>query len=227
MNKSDVWIVIAAYNEEKQIGHVIDGLKDAGYQNIVVTDDGSRDKTWEVAQKHGAHALRHVINRGQGAALKTGIDYALLQGAKYIVTFDADGQHRVEDLPAMLKPVVEGDADITIGSRFLDKKSDVPFARKVLLKGSVFVIWLFYGVKMTDAHNGFRAFTAEAARKMDLRTDRMEHASEFIDEIRKRRLRYREVPVIIKYTDYSKARGQSSWNALRILYKMILHKFLR
>jgi len=164
MNKGDVWIVIAGYNEEKAIGHVIDNLKAAGYYNSVVTDDGSRDRTQEVAQKHGAHALRHVINRGQGAALKTGIDYALLNHAKYIVTFDADGQHRVEDLQAMLKPVVDGDADITIGSRFLDKKSDIPLVRKILLKGSVLIIWLFYGVKMTDAHNGFRAFTAEAAR---------------------------------------------------------------
>ncbi len=227
MNKSEVWIVIAGYNEENAIGLVIDGLKHAGYHNVVVTDDGSKDKTQEVAQKHGAHALRHVINRGQGAALKTGIDYALQNNAKYIVTFDADGQHRTEDLEAMLKPVVSGQADITIGSRFLEKKSNVPFTRKVLLKGSVLIIWLFYGVKMTDAHNGFRAFSADAGKKMDLRADRMEHASEFIDEIRKKQLRFQEVPVIIQYTDYSKARGQSSWNAIRILSKMILHKFMR
>ncbi|MBI4146967.1 glycosyltransferase family 2 protein [Candidatus Woesearchaeota archaeon] len=221
------WIVIAAYNEEHAIGKVVDGLKEAGYQNVVVVDDGSRDKTFQMAEQHGAQALRHIINRGQGASLKTGIDFALQQGAEFIVTFDADGQHRVEDLPAMLKPVVDGKADIALGSRFLKGKAGVPFVRKLFLKGGIFFIWLLYGVKMTDAHNGFRAMSRHAAQTIELRADRMEHASEFIDEIRKKQLRYKEVPVVIKYTEYSKKHGQSSWNAFRILYKMLLHKFMR
>ena len=222
-----MWIVIAAYNEEHSIANVIRSLKSAGYGNIVVTDDGSRDKTFGVASKLTPHALRHVINRGQGAALKTGIDYSIGNGAKVIVTFDADGQHRVEDLPAMIGPVASGKVDITLGSRFLKEKSDIPLIRKLFLKGGVLMIWLLYGVKLTDAHNGFRAMSCKAAKAIEIKADRMEHASEIIDEIKKKRLRYREVPVVINYTEYSKARGQSSWNAFRILYKMILHKFVR
>lgn len=226
MNKG-VWIVIAAFNEGKSIANVVKSLRDADYHNVVVVDDGSKDETFEVASKAGAHALRHVINRGQGAALKTGIDYAIREGAEAIVTFDADGQHRVEDLPAMIGPVLKGEVDVTLGSRFIGKKSDIPFVRKIFLKGGVLMIWLLYGVKLTDAHNGFRCLSRKAAQSIDIKADRMEHASEIIDEIKKKRLSYREIPVVILYTDYSKARGQSSWNAFRILYKMILHKFLR
>src|SRR3989344_8169653 len=137
MDKSGVWIVIAAYNEEHSIANVIRSLKSAGFENVVVTDDGSRDKTFGVASKLTPQALRRVINRGQGAALKTGIDYSIGNGAKVIVTFDADGQHRVEDLPAMIGPVASGKVDITLGSRFLKEKSDIPLIRKLFLKGGV------------------------------------------------------------------------------------------
>lgn len=227
MDKQSVWLVIAAYREEKSIANVVTELKKAGYHNVVVVDDGSKDKTYEVASAHTPHVLQHAINRGQGAAIKTGIDYAVLKGADIIVTFDADGQHRVEDLPAMIKPVENDEVDITLGSRFLGSAVNLPVLRRIFLKGGAFVIWATYGIKLTDSHNGFRAMSRKAAEVIDLKSDRMEHASEFIDEIKKKNLRYKEIPVVIKYTNYSLARGQSNWNAFRILYKMLLHKLLR
>ena len=221
-----IFFVIPAYNEGKKIGEVIRGLLKAGYNNIVVIDDCSRDNTYEVCSKLPVHLLRHVINRGQGAALQTGIDYALRQGAEYIVTFDSDGQHRVEDLPAMLKPVTSGEVEATLGSRFL-KKAKLPLRRKLMLKTAIVVQWLFYGVKLSDAHNGYRVFSRRAAQKIRISQDRMEHASEIVEEIVHKRIKYREVPVTIRYTGYSQAKGAASFlGALKILYRMIIKKLL-
>jgi len=221
-----VWIVIAAFNEQSSVGNVVKSLRKINYDYIVVVDDGSKDDTAAVAKAAGARIVQHCINRGQGAALQTGIDYAVNRDAEFIVTFDADGQHRVEDIPKMLKPVQEG-YDISLGSRFLEDGSNVPFIRQVFLKGGAFLMWLFYGVKLTDSHNGFRVFSRKAASKVRIECDRMEHASEIIDKIGKAGLKFKEVPVMIKYTEYSKAHGQSTWNAFRILYKMIVNKFFR
>lgn len=219
-----VWIVIAAYNEAHSIGHVVKELVKAGYKNVVVVDDGSTDDTYRVARQHTKHVLQHVINRGQGAALKTGIDYALQNNADIIVTFDADGQHRVEDIPRMIEPVKSGEVDVALGSRFLSKGTETPFFRKLVLKGGIIVVWLFYGIKLTDVHNGFRTFSRHAAEQIEITMDRMEHASEILSEIKRKNLSYVEVPVIIKYTEYSKQHGQSSLNALKIFYKMLLHR---
>ncbi len=219
-----IFFVIPAYNEGKSIAKVVRGLQKAGYHEIAVIDDGSADDTYSQAESCGAYALRHIINRGQGASLKTGIDFALKKKADVIVTFDSDGQHRVEDLPAMLKPVLDGEVDVTLGSRFLIK-SKMPLGRRILLKGSVIVQWLFYGVMLSDAHNGFRVLNKRAARLIKIDSDRMEHASEIVEEIAKRELRYREVPVVIRYTDYSLAKGHGSFSqALKVLFKMLFRK---
>jgi glycosyltransferase involved in cell wall biosynthesis len=222
-----LFIVIAAYNEEKSISKVISSLKDAGHNNIVVVDDGSKDNTYSILKKSGVHALKHIVNRGQGASLKTGIDYALKEGADIIVTFDADGQHRVEDIPAMIKPIMDKKCDATIGSRFL-KKTKMPLMRRMTLKIGVLIMWLFYGVKMTDAHNGFRAFSRDAAKKIEITSDRMEHASQIIEEIYKKKIKYKEVPVIINYTDYSMNKGQGGVRqAVKVFGRMFLRKLLK
>lgn len=224
----NIWFVMAALNEEKNISSVIKSLHKAGYKNMAVVDDGSSDSTASAAEKAGAVALRHVINRGQGAALQTGMDYALEQGADVIVHFDADGQHRIEDLPAMLRPVLDGEVDVTIGSRFLSQPEKVPLFRRILLKGSVFVIWFFYGVRMTDAHNGFRVLSRQAAERIRITCDRMEHASEIIDLIHRKHLSFREIPVVIKYSRETLARGHGSYlGAVRILLKMFLRRFVQ
>ena len=224
MNKN-VWIVIAAFNEAHSVPKVVKELQKAGYQNVVAIDDGSKDKTSDALTKTHATVLEHVINRGQGAALKTGIDYALEQGADIIVTYDADGQHRLEDLPVIIQPVADERADITFGSRFL-KKTRVPLMRKILLKGSILVLRAFYGLPMTDAHNGFRALSRKAAQKINITADRMAHASEFVEETRRLGLRYKEIPVTIRYTEESLRRGHGSFRqAFKILYTMLVKRF--
>lgn len=223
-----VFIIIAAYNEEHAIGHVVEGLRKAGYHDIVVVDDGSKDRTCEVATDAGAKVVKHVLNRGQGAALQTGIDYALRHDADFIVHFDADGQHRVEDLPAMLAPVVSGKTDVTLGSRFIAKGSNVPGMRAFWLRMGALLFRILYGIKLTDSHNGFRVFSRHAAEKIRITADRMEHASEIVDQIAKNRLRYREIPVVIRYTEYSKAHSkQGAFPAVRILIRTLAHKLMR
>jgi len=221
-----IFFVIPAYNEEKSIGLVIDDLKRAGYKNIIVIDDGSRDNTYAEAKKKGVVALKHIINRGQGAALRTGIDCAIKQGAEFIVTFDSDGQHRVEDLSAMLEPVIKGEVDVTLGSRFL-RKTKMPLGRKILLKGSIIVQWLFYGIRLSDAHNGFRVLSRRAAEQIRIESDRMEHASEIVEEIVKKNIKYEEIPVEIRYSGYSMRKGEGSFfGAIKILFKMIMRRLI-
>jgi glycosyltransferase involved in cell wall biosynthesis len=221
-----IFFVIPAYNEEKSIGLVIDDLKRAGYKNIIVIDDGSRDNTYAEAKKKGVVALKHIINRGQGAALRTGIDCAIKQGAEFIVTFDSDGQHRVEDLSAMLEPVIKGEVDVTLGSRFL-RKTKMPLGRKILLKGSIIVQWLFYGIRLSDAHNGFRVLSRRAAEQIMIESDRMEHASEIVEEIVKKNIKYEEIPVEIRYSGYSMRKGEGSFfGAIKILFKMIMRRLI-
>jgi polyprenyl-phospho-N-acetylgalactosaminyl synthase len=218
------WIVIAAYNEEKKIASVVKNLINKGFSNIVVVDDCSKDNTYSIIGNLPVRALHHVINRGQGAALRTGIAYALSQNADFIVTFDADGQHRAEDVIGMIKLLKEKKCDIVLGSRFLKKETAllVPLKKRILLKGAVFITWVLSGIRLTDAHNGLRVMTARAAKKIEINFDGFEHASEIVDEIARKKISYREFPTSIDYTEYSKAKGQSMWNSLRIVFKMFL-----
>ena len=219
------YIIIPAYNEEKTIAKVIKDLKKNKYENIIIIDDGSKDKTYEVAKKSGANVIKHIINRGQGAALKTGFDYALNKKADIVITFDADGQHLASEIKKIIAPVSNNSVDVALGSRFL-KKIKMPLIRKIFLKGGALIFLIMYGIKLTDSHNGFRAISKKALQKMDLKTDGMEHASEIIEEIAKKKIRFKEIPVTILYTDYSKAKGQSTWNAFSIFFRMIFKKLI-
>jgi len=191
---------IPAYNEEKSIGAVISEVKKYVDQ-VVVVDDGSADKTFRAAAGAGADVLKHPINRGQGAALKTGIDYALNQGAEVIVHFDADGQQEPAEIRPMVSHLLNNNFDIVIGSRFLDKKpQNIPLIRKTGLKLAILVEWFHSGLKLSDAHNGFRAMTRQAAQKIQLTFDGDSHASEIIGELARNKLNYAEFPVTVKYT---------------------------
>lgn len=224
--RDQVYIVIAAFNEAAVIGRVVSDVL-ALYPNVVVVDDGSADDTWRNAHAAGAVVLRHSLNRGQGAALQTGISYALESGAQLIVTFDADGQHRVQDVAELLKPILAGEVDICLGSRFLADTDAVPLGRRVLLSGAIIFTRLTSGMKLSDAHNGLRALSRRAAERVDLQLDRMAHASEILDQIRSSGLAYREVPVRIHYTDYSLAKGQRSTAALRVAWDYLIGRLLR
>lgn len=219
-------VVIPAFNEAEAIGTVVAELVQRGYGAVVV-DDGSHDQTSAVARRNGATVLRHAINRGQGAALQTGIAYALVHGAEQIVTFDSDGQHAAEDVDALLAPLLAGRADVTLGSRFLGSTENLPAVRRLVLGAAVIFTRAASGARVTDTHNGLRAFTREAATKLDIHLDRMAHASEILDQIVRHGLRFEEVPVHVRYTDYSRRKGQSSLAALRILADYVLGRWMR
>lgn len=222
-----VAVVIAAYKEEGMIATVVKGVLAQGWHNVIVVDDGSPDRTGEEALNAGATVLRHPINRGQGAALKTGINFAVQEGAEAVITFDADGQHDAAEIGKLAAPVLAGTADCALGSRFIGQATNIPLLRKLALKGGAFIMRVMYGVRLTDSHNGFRALSRKAAQQIDLRADRMEHASEIISEIGKKNLTYVEIPVHIVYTEYSiKGSKQGALPAVRILWKMIVNKVM-
>ncbi len=221
----DVYVVVPAYNEGRVVAGVVRDLRRI-CRNVVVTDDGSRDDTYEQAASAGAHLVRHLINRGQGAALQTGITFALSQGARIVVTYDADGQHDIKDMPALIAPIEAGTADIVLGSRFIDGKSKVPLRRKFLLFAATLFTRIMTGLKITDTHNGYRALSRSAALRIDLHLDRMAHASEILDQIKATQLRYVEVPVHVRYTTYSRAKGQSALGAVRILIDYVTKRYL-
>ncbi len=221
--RKQVFVVIPAYNEGEEVGGVIQEVRKL-YPNVVVVDDGSKDASAEISARAGAQVLRHAINRGQGAALQTGIDYAILQGAEYVVTFDSDGQHRVEDIPALIDPILNGKWDISLGSRFLGGVENIKASRKLLLRMGVVFTRIVSRVRITDTHNGLRAFSRRAAQRINITLDRMAHASELIDQVRDCGLPYGEVPVHIRYTDYSKAKGQSSSGAFKIIFHYLFKR---
>lgn len=216
-----VFIVIPAYNEEAKIASVVKSLKRAGYHHILVVDDCSSDRTGSEARKAGAIVIRHEQNQGQGASLRTGIKEALRRKGDVIVTFDADGQHKAEEITRIVGPILKGEADVTLGSRFLGAHPGMPWYKWVTLKGSILVERLLLGVKLSDVHNGFRAFSAKAARAITITQPRMAHASEIVYEIKRKKLRYVEVPVTIEYDEYAKRKGQSIFNAFRILKDIV------
>lgn len=214
--RRSIWIVIAAFNEGPAIRTVVADVL-AEYPNVLVVDDGSSDDSAEEARAAGATVIHHIVNLGQGAALQTGIKFALARGAAAIVTFDADGQHLVEDIPALARPILDGEAEVALGSRFLGRAENITTAKLITLRLAILFTRLTTGVSFTDVHNGFRCLSPSAARKIRIQQDRMAHASEILDQIALLKLKYVEAPVTIRYTDYSKRKGQRISNSLHIL----------
>ena len=223
---SSVYVVIPAYNEEDVIKGVVKDLL-VYFQNIVVVDDGSKDGTSKVLANTPAAVLRHLDNLGQGAALQTGIEYALLEGAEYIITFDADGQHKVEDAVEMVKLLQDGSCDAVLGSRFLGETINIPVTRRIILKVAIWFGNVGRKTKLTDAHNGLRAMNRKAAGALGIQQNGMAHASEIIEKLMNSDLVIREYPVTIHYTEHSLSKGQSSLNAVNILLDLIVARLFR
>jgi glycosyltransferase involved in cell wall biosynthesis len=221
-----VWVVIAAYNEARVIARVVGEVVRRGYR-VVVVDDGSSDETAERAAAEANMVVRHPINLGQGAALQTGIDYALQQGAEFVVTFDADGQHRAADIEPLVAALREAPADFALGSRFLGHTVALPAGRRLLLRAATLFTQLTTGLRLTDTHNGLRAMTRRGASRIHLRQNRMAHASEILAQIATCGLPYVEVPVRIEYTAYSLAKGQRLGDALGILFDLFARRLYR
>ncbi|NNG16927.1 MAG: glycosyltransferase family 2 protein [Gemmatimonadales bacterium] len=218
-----VFIVVPAFNEASTIRGVIDSLV-SQYPFVVVVDDGSNDDTTGELAGTNIFLLRHHINRGQGAALQTGIRFALLHQAGIIVTFDSDGQHDPADIEALVRPILAGKCDVALGSRFLGRTVNMPLGRRLVLKAGIIFTRLASRIRVTDVHNGIRAFTREAADSLHITMDRMAHASEILDQVVRHRWRYLEVPVTIRYSSHTLAKGQTSWNALRIAAQVLIER---
>lgn len=221
-----IYIVVPAYNEAICIGQVVLDLKKY-YDNIVVVDDGSNDLTSEEAAGAGAVVIKHGINRGQGASVQTGIRHSLKCGATIIVTFDGDGQHQSEDIDSLVEPIEDGRADVSIGSRFLGRTENMPLSRRLILKAGIIYTYILHGMKLTDTHNGIRAFSRTSAEKLNIKMDRMAHADEILDQVRQNKLRLVEVPVRVIYTDYSLNKGQNSWHLFSVVADYLMGKIFR
>lgn len=215
------WLIVPLYNEGQVIREVMTQAR-ATFPNIVCVNDGSKDNSATEALAAGVHLVEHPINLGQGAALRTGLDYALAQpNARYFVTFDSDGQHRVIDAQKMVLRLAQEPLDVVIGSRFLDGRTKPGTLKRIVLKLAVTFQRMTTGTNLTDAHNGLRAFNRVAASSIEIHQNRMAHASEIISEIANKKLRYAEEAVHIIYTDYSRSKGQSLWNSVNILSDLL------
>lgn len=223
---ADLWIVIPAFNEAEVIGEVVSRCR-AQYARVVVIDDCSTDDTAKRALHAGATVLRHPINLGQGAALQTGIRFALERGAGAIVTFDADGQHRVADVAVLVRIQRETGADVVLGSRFLGAAQNMPWSRGIALKAAVVFTRLTSGMSLTDAHNGLRLLTRQAAARIRILQNRMAHASELVDQFGLLRLKVAEAPVTVVYSEYSLRKGQKLGNAANILADLLTARLNR
>lgn len=226
MTDAATFIIIPSFNEESVLRSTVEPLLYKGY-DIVIIDDGSLKEQAKFVADLPVITIRHEQNLGQGASLETGTQYALRKGASYVVHFDADGQHLYSDIENLLTPLHNNNTDIVFGSRFLKKQSSLPFIRSILLHTARFVNFLFTGLLLSDAHNGLRAFNRKAAEQIRIKENRMAHASEILLLVKKNKLRFTEVPVEVRYTEYSKTKGQSGWNSIRILFDLLLHKLLR
>jgi glycosyltransferase involved in cell wall biosynthesis len=211
------WIVVPLFNEGTVIESVIQSIRKT-FPHVVCVDDGSSDGSGQLALAAGAHVVTHPFNLGQGAALQTGLSYALqFIDAEYFVTFDADGQHSVHDALSMVTRLQAEALDVVIGSRFLDSRTQVSWQKRFVLRVAAFVEGKTSGLKLTDAHNGLRAFNRRAASQIHITQNRMAHASEITSQIGKLGFKYSEEAVHIDYSEYSKAKGQSLWNSVNIL----------
>lgn len=219
-------IIIPVYNEAAVVADVVRRAR-RSYRYVVCVDDGSTDNSRELLHATDAYVIEHPINMGQGAALQTGIEFARLLPVDYFVTFDADGQHRLADVRTMLAAIRRERTDFVFGSRFLGVSSDtMPRAKRALLGVAVVFSRLVSGVRLSDTHNGLRVFNRKVAESIQLTQSDMSHASELLDIVRREKFSYCEVPVQIRYTDYSLRKGQPLSNAVNIAFATITRRLL-
>ncbi|KRE57118.1 glycosyltransferase family 2 protein [Phycicoccus sp. Soil748] len=218
----DTWFVIPLFNEEQVIADVVRDVRRT-FPHVVCVDDGSSDGSAAAADAAGAVVVRHPVNLGQGAALQTGFEYALSDpGMRWVVTFDADGQHQVSDVLEMLEKARAENLDVVFGSRFLDQRTKAGALKKLVLRMAVAYTNLTTKTRLTDAHNGLRVINRDVVSRLSITQNRMAHASELVAQIGALDIRYGESPVHVLYTDYSRSKGQSLWNAVNILVELIL-----
>ena len=213
--------LIPMYNEQEVIADVIHGLK-AIFENILCVDDGSTDDSVAKAREAGATVICHAVNIGQGAAIATGFTWIQAKtNFSRIVTFDADGQHLPEDAIRLVEELESKGLDVVFASRFLNDQSEVPLMKRLVLRGVTNVTRALTDVELSDAHNGLRALTVDASRKIQLTQNGMAHATQFVSLVLQGGLKYSELPVTILYTPYSRSKGQSMLNSINIALDLI------
>ena len=209
------------YNEEQVIGSVVRDLRNY-FPHVLCVDDGSSDRSAEMAISAGATVIRHAVNIGQGAALATGFLWLQSQPYKYVVTFDADGQHKPTDALRLVHELYEKKLDVVFASRFLDSDQEqIPRVKRILLKSVAAITRFLTDVQLSDAHNGLRALTSYSAGRIQLTQYGMAHATQFVSLVLQAGLSYTELPVTILYTPYSRAKGQSILNSINIAFDLI------
>lgn len=221
-------IIIPAYNEElvilevlKKVDKIIKNLK----LDVLVINDGSIDKTEKLLISKKIKHLSHPINRGLGAALGTGFEYARVNNHELLVTLDADGQHNPDEISKLIKPIINKKADFVVGSRV--HKQGMPIIRKVITYLASLLTFIITGVWTSDSQSGFRAFSKRAIENIFIEVDRMEVSSDFFRQAKEKKLKIVEVHITPIYTEYSLRKGQSLWNSFNILGKLALRKLSR
>jgi glycosyltransferase involved in cell wall biosynthesis len=227
MDKSKVVFIIPVYNEGSVIKGVLEEIFET-YEHVVCVNDGSSDDSGAEILKTKAYLVNHPINMGQGAALQTGVEFARqIQNVEYFVTYDADGQHRLDDVGVMIRTIQKDKVDIVLGSRFLGSAVNMPKMKRRILKLAISFSNATSGIKLTDTHNGLRVFTKKVADDLQITMPDMSHASEILEIMAKKHLSYTEVPVTIQYTEYSMKKGQTIMNAINIAFDTLLRKISR
>lgn len=224
MHLDDICVIVPVYNEQQTVAATVSSLRQV-FGQVVCVDDGSTDDSAELAVAAGATVLRHVVNQGQGAALQTGFDFAVRHTtATHVVTFDADGQHLVEDAVAMVRRARTDGVDVVLASRFAGRTHDMRLARELVLRAATWFTRRTAKLDVTDTHNGLRVLSRHALSRIDLRLPRMAYASELLNTIVPAGLTYTEEPVTVIYTEYSRAKGQRNLNGFNILFDLAVHR---
>lgn len=226
-DNSDVWVIVRCHNEAEVVGSVIRELR-SDFPNVVGVDDASTDGSGDLMREAGARVVRHSVNLGAGAALQTGVDFALLDpGAAYLVCFDADGQHRVADAARMVERARSEDLDVLVGSRFLGTASPgMPLGRKVVLRAGRIFERATTGIALSDAHNGLRVLSRHFASTLSLTSSDMSYATELLEAVARSGARYGEHPVEIRYSAYSLRKGERSINSVNIAFDVLVRALL-
>ena len=219
-----IFIVIPAKNEGNTIGLLVQELMQTGYTNIIVVDDGSTDQTAAAACKAGSTVLSHPVNLGSGAATQTGIEYALAQGAEFILTMDADGQHAVADIRALIATIQDTNAEVVIGSRFLTSSHEVPFSRLLYNRIANYFTWFLTGTLASDSQSGMKIMRASFAKKVSFHFSGFEFCTELFHIIKQENARFQEVPIQAIYTKESMQKGQSLGMGIRMVFRLLRWK---
>lgn len=226
VNRNSIFVIVPCFNEAYIIRETAEQL--LPHYSVVVVDDASSDDTKQKLKGLPVYYIKHPVNLGQGAAVQTGIDFALKKGAEYLVTFDADGQHHAADIRKMLDILIKENAGIIFGSRFLPgSATNISVTRKIMLKIARFINYLASGMLLSDANNGLRIMTRETAEKMQITENRSSHNAQVQNLVKLNRIKYAECPVSISYSDYSRKKGMRNISSIRILYDLILYKLFR